>query len=144
MACFVLGPEKVLSFDVGYGTFGWMADPDTRWFLLTFVAPVNGIMSNLSFFVSYYFFPMEIIAGALLTQPFISQVVGILMGQDTMPGFRTIFGLILVTIGAFVSSYGARMKAVEKVEGIIQEEGLASKISFTELKVIKEEDEEEH
>lgn len=115
-ACFMLGPSRVLSFDVGYGAFGWIADKETFWFLVGIVAPFNGMTCNIAFYVSYYYFPMEIIAGAILTEPFISQAVGVLMGQDKIPGFRTIFGLTIITIGCLIASYGTRVKAIEQVE----------------------------
>lgn len=115
-ACFMLGADRVLSFDPGYGVLGWITDKDTFWFLVGIVAPFNGMTCNIAFYVSYYFFPMEIIAGAILTEPFIAQVVGVLLGQDKIPGFRTIFGLVIITVGTLVSSYGSRVKAVEQVE----------------------------
>ena len=61
---------------------------------------------------------MEIIAGAILTQPFFSQIAGVLMGQDRIPGFRTILGLGIITVATFATSYGARLKAIEEVEKI--------------------------
>ena len=65
---------------------------------------------------------MEIIAGAVLTQPLISQVAGVIMGQDKIPGFRTIFGLAVITCATFATSYGARLKAIEEVEKICKDE----------------------
>lgn len=114
----MIGPSQVLSFDPGYGAFGWIADPSTRWMLLGVISPFNGIVCSLCFYISYYYFPMEIIAGAILTEPFISQVVGVILGQDSVPGFRTVFGLTIITVGTLVSSYGTRMKAVEQVQKI--------------------------
>lgn len=117
-ASFMLGPSRVLSFDTEYGAFGWIADTDTFWFLVLIVAPFNGMTCNIAFYASYYYWPMEIIAGAILTEPFISQIVGVLMGQDGIPGFRTIFGLTIITLGTLVAGYGTRVKAVEIIEKI--------------------------
>lgn len=130
-ACFMLGPSNVLSFDISYGAFGWMSDKDTMWFLLAVIAPINGTGSNLAFYASYYYFPMEIIAGAILTQPFISQAAGVLMGQDKIPGFRTIFGLTIITIGCLIASYGARVKSIEHVEKLCEDEQMSPKISLS-------------
>ena len=74
---------------------------------------------------------MEIIAGAILTEPFISQVVGVLMGQDQIPGFRTIFGLTIITVGCLMASYGTRVKAVEHVEKLLDDEELTSKLGLS-------------
>jgi hypothetical protein len=131
LASFILGPSRVLSFDKEYGAFGWIADSETFWFLFSVVAPFNGMVCNVCFYVSYYFWPMEIIAGAILTEPFISQVVGVMMGQDKVPGFRTIFGLTIITFGTLISSYGSRVKAVETVQKICEEENLTSKIGLS-------------
>ena len=46
----------------------------------------------------------------------ISQVAGVLLGQDKMPGFRTVFGLVVVV--TFVTNYGARLKATEHIQNL--------------------------
>jgi hypothetical protein len=132
--CFMLGPDKVLSFDPGYGVFGWMSDSSTAVYLMGIVAPFNGLTSNFSFYISYYFFPLEIIAGAILTEPFIAQIVSVAFGQDQMPGFKTILGLTIITFGTLVSSYGSRLKALRMIEKICEESLLMfSKISMTQI-----------
>ena len=112
---FLFGPSKVLSTDVGYGAFGWLADSQTFWFLILFAAPFNGYLNLVTLFISYYYWPMQIIASTILIVPFASQIVGIVMGQDNIPGFRTILGLFIIASGSFISSYGARLKAIQQV-----------------------------
>ena len=60
--------------------------------------------------------PMEIIAGVNWTRLKISQVAGVLLGQYKMPGFRTVFGLVVVV--TFVTNYGARLKAAEQIQNL--------------------------
>ena len=71
MASVMFGPEIVFSFDQDYGAFGWLTDSGTLVYVLLVVAPLFG------YNISYFFWPMEIIAEAVLTQPFFSQVVGV-------------------------------------------------------------------
>lgn len=82
---------------------------------------------------------MQIIAGAILMQPFMSQIAGVAFGQDKIPGFRTVFGLGIITIATLVSSYGARLKATEEVAKICEDELLHSKISMAVLNRTKQE-----
>ena len=65
---------------------------------------------------------MEIIAGVILTQPLISQVAGILLRKDKIPGFRTIFGLVVITCATLATSYGARFKATEEVKKLCKDD----------------------
>jgi hypothetical protein len=131
---FILGTNKVLSSDPDYGFFGWVNDSRTILYLLGFIGPFNGLTANLSFYVSFYYFPVEIIGGAILTQPFITQVVAVLLGQDEIPGFKTVLGLSIITIGTLTASYGSRLKAGKVVEKICEESLLMlSKISFSEM-----------
>jgi len=130
--------------DPGLGIFGWLNDKETIMFIIFVVAPFNGITSNLAFYASYYYWPMEIIAGAILTEPFISQVVAVMFGQDEIPGFRTVFGLTIITIGTLIASYGSRVKAMECIEKFLEEEEqLTSKLSMNLLTNIKKEFAEE-
>lgn len=134
---FIYGPSVIFSFDKEMGGFGWFADPELFWFLFGVIGPLNAMTCNISFYVAYYYFPMEIIAGAILTQPFISQVVGVIMGQDQMPGFRTLFGLTIITFGTLVSSYGLRVKATEIVQKFVEESRLISKLSIPNIDMSK-------
>lgn len=118
MACCMISPRLVFSFDKEFGAFGWLTSSELIVYMLVAVAPVFGIVNNLCFYISYYYWPMEIIAGAVLTQPFFSQIAGVVMGQDRIPGVRTILGLAIITFATFATSYGARLKAIEEVEKI--------------------------
>ena len=80
---FLFGPSKVLSTDVGYGAFVWLADSQTFWFLILFADPFNGYLNLVTLFVSYYYWPMQIIASTILIVPFASQIVGIVMSKTT-------------------------------------------------------------
>ena len=130
MASCIIGPKLVFSFDQEYGAFGWATSSELIVYMLVAVAPIFGVANNLWFYISYYFWPMEIIAGAILTQPFFSQIAGVLMGQDRIPGFRTILGLGIITVATFATSYGARLKAIEEVEKIWKDELITSKIEL--------------
>ena len=65
--------------------------------------------------------------------PFVSQVVGIILGLDGIPGFRTLLGLTIVTIGNLIKSYGNKLKALETVEKICKEENIPSKLQMSIL-----------
>ena len=82
---------------------------------MLFAAPFNGYLNLVTLFISYYYWPMQIIASAILIVPFLSQIIGIMMGQDNIPGFRTILGLFVIATGSFISSYGSRLKAINQV-----------------------------
>jgi hypothetical protein len=135
----MLGPNKVLSFDSDYGFFGWANDSGTVIYLVGFIGPFNGLTTNLALYVSYYYFPLEIIAGTILTQPFIAQIVSVLFGQDEIPGFKTILGLSIITMGTLTASYGSKLRTIKMVEKICEESLLMlSKISLTELRSKKD------
>jgi len=114
----VNGPLTFLSFDAHNGAFGWLTDFDVIISMLLIVGPFTGILGNVGLYASYNYFPMEIIASVILLQPFLSQVAGVLLGQDNIPGFRTVFGLIVITFGFMTASYGTRLKAFEEVAKI--------------------------
>ena len=136
MASVMFGPTIVFSFDKGYGAFGWLADTNILVYTLVVVAPIFGFVNNVAFNISYFFWPMEIIAGAVLTQPFFSQAAGVMMGQDWMPGFRTIFGLTAITIGSLASSYGSRLKAMQEVQKICKDDLTQSRLGMVSLQNI--------
>ena len=53
-----------------------------------------------------------------------------------MPGFRTIFGLTIITIGSLATSYGSRLKAMQEVDKLWKEELNQSKIAMINLQNI--------
>ena len=133
IASAMVGPRVVFSFNQDYGAFGWLSDSSTILYVLFVVAPLFGVVNNAWFNISYFFWPMEIIAGATLTQPFLSQIAGVLMGQDKLPGFRTFFGLTLIMIGFLAAISGLRLKAVKEFEKLLKEEFNQSRIAMTSL-----------
>lgn len=107
---FVVGPSVFFSMDQTEGAFGWLVSPDAFFLLMGVVAPITGILGNLGFYSSYYYFPMEIVAGTMLIEPFFAQIVGVAMGQDEIPGIKTVFGVSVITIGFIVAGLGASYK----------------------------------
>ena len=67
-------------------------------------------MGNIGFYSSFHYFPIEIIAGAMLLEPFFAQIAAVVLGQDNIPGIFTLFGLILISVGFIVSGLGAKYK----------------------------------
>ena len=71
---------------------------------------IGCILGNIGFYTSFLYFPIQIVAGAMLLEPFFAQLAGILLGQDKMPGISTLFGLILISIGFIIAGFGAKYK----------------------------------
>ena len=67
-------------------------------------------LETLDFILPFLYFPIQIVAGAMLLEPFFAQLAGILLGQDKMPGINTLFGLILMSIGFIIAGFGAKCK----------------------------------
>lgn len=99
-----------------YGAFGWLSKFDTFIYVEVFLVPLTGVVGNLALFTSYMYWPMEILSIVILIEPFIAQITGIVLGQDTIPGIRTIAGMIIITFGLVVASYGARFKAINQLK----------------------------
>ena len=127
----LLGPSTSLSMNQEYGIFGWFSNANLFLFILLVVAPFTGVMNNVCFYAAYHYWPMEIIAGAILVLPFLSQTIGVLLGQDKIPGFRTMLGLVIVTIGTLITSYGTKLKAIETVHQICKQEQITSKVQLS-------------
>lgn len=81
------------SFDPKWGAFGWLSNWDSIIMVMCVVSPLTGVLSNIGYFFSFNYFPMQIVAAAILTEPFIGQIGGILLGQDQIPGLMTGLGL---------------------------------------------------
>mmetsp|Transcript_9514 Transcript_9514/g.10673 ORF Transcript_9514/g.10673 Transcript_9514/m.10673 type:complete len:198 (-) Transcript_9514:188-781(-) len=88
---------NIFSLDPVHGAFGWVSTVHA--FVLVFFvnAIITGIIGNLGFYCAFNYFSIEIIAGAMLLEPFFAQVIGILAGQDEMPGIKTFIGLVVMT-----------------------------------------------
>jgi len=94
--CFV---ESYFSIDSKTGAFGWISNYQTLLLLILMIAPVSGVLNNLSFDNWKRYFQIEIIAFSMIAEPFIAQMVVITLGQDNLPSLRTVCGLFILTIG---------------------------------------------
>jgi len=110
----VTSPAEFFSFNPYTGVLGWMADKDSFIFVMFVIAPITGIIGNLGFYCAYYYWPMQIVAGTMLIEPFLAQIAGVMLGQDEIPGVKTLIGCVTITLGFFVSGFGARYKTMNK------------------------------
>ena len=113
---FIVGPSIFFSFDPQLGAFGWLLRGDVFYLLMFKVAPVTGILSNFGFYAAFYYFPIEIVAGTMLTEPFFAQLGGILLGQDEIPGIKTVLGVIVITTGFVFAGLGTSYRKNTKVD----------------------------
>ena len=70
----------------------------------------------MGFYSSYYYFPAEIVAGTLLIEPFFAQIAGLILGQDHIPGIKTIVGLITSTLGFIIAGIGSSWKTESQLQ----------------------------
>ena len=98
------------SFDTEMGAFGWLAEPSTFIYLVTFVVPITSILSNIGFCKMFEYWPIEIISIALLFEPFITEFIAIMLGQDHLPGIHTLVGILIIGVGLILATYGAKLK----------------------------------
>lgn len=89
----IMDNDLYYSFDPQFGAFGWLSNWDSFLMTLGVVSPITGIISHVGYFFAFLYFPMQIVAAAILTEPFVGQIGGILLGQDNTPGFMTGLGL---------------------------------------------------
>ena len=54
---------------------------------------------------------MQTVSGAMLLEPFIAQIAGIILGQDEIPGIYTMIGLLTISTGFFIAEYGLSHKS---------------------------------
>jgi drug/metabolite transporter (DMT)-like permease len=109
------------SFDPVNGAFGWLSNSYNFFMVILIVSPITGILGNIGFFSSYSYWPMQIVAAAILTEPFIGQILGVLLGQDQIPGTLTIVGLLIITVGFVIASYGIKMRQIHQLDEIVFE-----------------------
>ena len=109
------------STDSQYGAFGWITDINLILYLDGFIVPFTGIAANVAFIYCYVYWPIEVICIAALFEPFIAQFAGIMLGQDEIPGTRTLFGLLIISVGVVIASYGAKMKMISKIKSLLDE-----------------------
>lgn len=105
----------LLSRDLTYGFFGWLTP---EYFVLSaviisFFLGIFGVGSYI--FLLDYFSP-SVVASLFLLQPFVGQILGVLFGQDGMPGGFAYFGASIITIGLGLIIKGNTLKDKEDVE----------------------------
>ena len=104
-----------------YGAFGWITDINLILYHDGFIVPFTGIAANVAFIYCYIYWPLEIVCIAALVEPFIAQFAGVMLGQDEIPGTRTLFGLLIIGVGIVTASYGANLKAINKIKSLLDE-----------------------
>lgn len=71
---FFMNNDKYYTFDSQWGAFGWLTNWETILMVLGVVSPITGVVSNLGYFYAFNYFPMQIVAAAILTEPFVGQL----------------------------------------------------------------------
>ena len=101
--------HKFMSFDSTYGFFGWMS---SEYFVLAVfvVGPIAGVLGAGAYIYLLFFFSSTVVMNMMLLEPFISQIFGILLGQDNFPAAITIFSGIGIVIGLCLTIRGGDLK----------------------------------
>mmetsp|Transcript_13721 Transcript_13721/g.15386 ORF Transcript_13721/g.15386 Transcript_13721/m.15386 type:complete len:136 (+) Transcript_13721:163-570(+) len=88
--------EILFSMDPTNGFFGWA---DTKWLLLStiIITPICGFIGVGSFIFMLDFFPTHIVAGIFLLEPFTGELLGWILGQDSLPSLVTYIGVSFIT-----------------------------------------------
>lgn len=101
------------SLDPEYGAFGWMTNFKTFIYLEAVIVPMTNILGSIGFLKCYEYWPMEIVSIVLLFQPFVTQTIAVILGQDEIPGFHTLLGIIIISFGLLLASFGAKSKSMK-------------------------------
>lgn len=108
---FLTSSTVFYSFDPEMGAFGWLTNWNAFILVIGINAPITGLLSNLGFYTAYFYFPMQVIAGTMLIEPFFAQLVGVLLGQDEIPGIKTLIGCLIITVSfLIIARYGAEQR----------------------------------
>lgn len=107
--------ENFYSFDREMGAFGWTSEIDIMLLMFCLISPITGILGNIGYYASFKYFPVQVVAGFMLIEPFFGQIVGIVLGQDNIPGILTWIGGVTVTAGFILSIVGEKLKATKNV-----------------------------
>ena len=59
---------------------------------------MGGFWGISGFIIAFLFFPPMVVMNILLFVPVLSQMFGVVMGVDRIPGALTLFGFIIVAI----------------------------------------------
>ena len=113
---FLSTSNNFFSFDPTLGVFGWLNDSYSFFLLMWINAPITGILANIGFFSSFKYFPIEIVAGVMLIEPFFAQLAGVVLGQDEIPGIKTIIGIIVITVAFVIVGFGAKYKTQDELK----------------------------
>lgn len=130
---FLVSSGNFFSFDPEYGVLGWLNDSYAFVLVALINAPLTGVLGNLGFYTAYYYWPMQIVAGTMLIEPFIAQVVGVVLGQDEAPGAKTWIGCIVITLGFLIAGLGAKFKSTSKEEVSKPEELWSDNSEYTRI-----------
>jgi hypothetical protein len=106
------------SLDQNFGAFGWITKMENIIYLETVVVPITNIMSNIGLFKCFEYWPIEIVSITFLLEPFVTEFMAVMLGQDEIPGVHTLIGLVIIGIGLFLASYGAKEKV--KIEFVLK------------------------
>ena len=108
--CKATEPKTVIfSMDPETGCFGFL-DPSAFvfahfvWGLLAIYAGYHAYLLTL------YFYPPQLCTAVMMTEPFLSQVWGVMVGIDKMPGWITFAGALLQVIGIVLIGCGDRRR----------------------------------
>ena len=77
--------------------------------MLGMIAPITGIIGNLGYYSAYWNFPIQVVVGFMLLEPFFGQIVGIILQQDDYPGIND-----FISIGIKLSSFSLECRYLER------------------------------
>ena len=132
---FLSTSDNFFSMDPKMGAFGWWNDSYSLFLVMWVNAPITGILANVGFFSSFKYFPIQIVAGVMLIEPFFAQLAGIALGQDEIPGVKTLIGLIIITIAFIVAGFGAKYKTEDQLK--IEEDPSLKDLELSNIEDIK-------
>lgn len=116
--------ENFYSFDAELGAFGWLGNFPNFIHLFCVVVPLTGILGNIAYLYAYKYFTLEIITVAILLEPFIAQAAAVMLGQDYMPGQKTLVGLLIITAGSLMAFLGNKYKVINEINKMLVNEKL--------------------
>lgn len=110
-----------LSLDPEVGVFGWLS---SEYLILSLflIIPIAGVLGGGSYIYLLDYFTPTVIGNIFLLEPFLSQMLSCLLGQDLPPSPMTYLGGIGILIGLFIIVQGnskteqAYQEDAEKVE----------------------------
>lgn len=104
---------QFLSTDPVKGMFGW-ASSEYLLISLTLVGPIAGVFGVGSYIFMLKYFPAHIVATIFLLEPVTGQILGVILGQDNMPGLITYLGATGILVGLGLTIMGDQNKTKEE------------------------------